>query len=143
MRPILFLLTAILLTGNTTVQAGKIYRWTDENGQTHFGSHPPQELQNKAESVQIRTPRATPSAPQPATDTTAPAPATTAVTLTPSISAEQAAAYCQQAREQKQALAENFNRRFRMPDDTFRPLTDDERAQQNKAADDLIRQYCR
>lgn len=142
MRPILFLLTTALLTASTLAYAEKIYRWTDENGQTHFGSQPPRDLKHAAESVQIKAHRAADApAVTPATEKPAATPATKE--LPPSISAEQAATYCKQAREQKQVLSENYNRRFRMPDDTYRPLTDDERAQQNSVADDMIRQYCR
>lgn len=142
MRSVLLLITALLLSA-TPAQAEKIYRWTDADGQVHFGSQPPRELQNKAEAIEVRTPRLSTPAAAPDTEATPAATTTTEVSLAPGISAEQAAAYCQQARQQKETLAVNFNRRFQMPDGTFRPLTDAERAEQNKTADEIIRQHCR
>lgn len=143
MRVIPFLLTTVFLTAATATQAEKIYRWTDENGQTHFGSQPPRELREPAESVTIKIPRSSDTgnavaekkpeavqAPQKTTDTT-------------EIDTEEAASRCKQAREHKQVLAENYNRRFNMPDGEARPLTDEERAGQNKLADELIQKYCR
>jgi heat shock protein HslJ len=39
------LLASILLSGPLT--AGQIYKWVDENGQTHFGTQPPAESKKK------------------------------------------------------------------------------------------------
>lgn len=50
---ILFALLTQLLMPHT-VWAGKVYKWTDENGQTHFSQFPPEERQ-KAEAVNVKT----------------------------------------------------------------------------------------
>jgi len=149
MRSVLLLITALLLSA-APAQAEKIYRWTDADGQVHFGSQPPREVNLQAESVELRVQRgATPAsaeAAQSTAETAAAARETTAskpVALQPSVSKEQAEKNCQQAREYKQALNEAANRRFQMPDGSFRPLTSAERDEQNKDVDELIRQYCR
>lgn len=149
MRSVLLLITALLLS-TAPAQAEKIYRWTDADGQVHFGSQPPREVNLQAESVELRVQRgATPASTVPtqpkATTEAGQAEATTGkpVALQPSVSKEQAEKNCQQAREYKQALNEAANRRFQMPDGSFRPLTSAERDEQNKDVDELIRQYCR
>lgn len=43
---VIFLLLPLLLAG--TAQAGKIYRWVDENGQVHYGTSIPPEYQKQA-----------------------------------------------------------------------------------------------
>src|SRR5690554_598760 len=49
----LSLLTALFLFTSQSSVADPIYRWTDANGQVHFGSHPP--AQDKpAEEVKLR-----------------------------------------------------------------------------------------
>ena len=149
MRSVLLLVTALLLSA-APAQAEKIYRWTDADGQVHFGSQPPHELSQPAERVELRVQRAA----SPASTVPAQPKATTEagqtegttgkpVALQPSVSKEEAEKNCQQAQAYKQALNEAANRRFQMPDGSFRPLTSAEREQQNKEVDELIRQYCR
>lgn len=150
MRSVLLLVTALLLSA-APAQAEKIYRWTDADGQVHFGSQPPHELSQPAERVELRVQRAAspanaaPAQPGATAATESKEPASTAkpATLQPSISKEEAEKNCQQAQAYKQALNEAANRRFQMPDGSFRPLTSAEREQQNKEVDELIRQYCR
>jgi len=51
----LLAVTAALLA-SATVNAAKVYKWTDANGQVHFSQFPP-EQQKQAESVDIKTTR--------------------------------------------------------------------------------------
>lgn len=55
MRPLLILLALIL----AAPASAQVYRWTDENGVTHFGTQPPAGHQ---EQVQIRDSRPDPAA---------------------------------------------------------------------------------
>jgi len=46
---------ALLLAGaSLTVQADKMYRWVDENGQTHFSNLPPANNANNTEEYKVR-----------------------------------------------------------------------------------------
>lgn len=150
MRTFLCLFTALFLFTSQAALADKIYRWTDANGQTHFGSQPPESV-NQSEEVILRTQR-----PSANTDvTTNNNTASTAngsvnnnketpeeAAVVPSIDPELAARNCRIAKEQKQNLSENFNRRFQQSDGNFRPLTDAERATKTKQMEELIKQYC-
>ena len=60
-------LAATLLQGAASVQAAPIYKWVDNNGQTHFGSQPPAGLESQRMSSKRFTPPV--PAPQPTADT--------------------------------------------------------------------------
>ena len=46
-------LSAVLLSGFTTVMAGQIYKWTDAEGNVHYGSEKP--LDNSVEKMNVDT----------------------------------------------------------------------------------------
>lgn len=48
----LCLLALLLLAASTSAHAGKIYKWTDDNGQVHYSTFPPA----KAETEKLRVP---------------------------------------------------------------------------------------
>jgi uncharacterized FlaG/YvyC family protein len=43
-----------LLLGIALSAAAEVYRWTDNEGKTHYGDHPPQEQRSKATPVDIK-----------------------------------------------------------------------------------------
>jgi glutaredoxin len=47
--------TILLLILSTTVLAGKIYQWKDDNGQIHFGDLPPAGTEKKSVDVKVNT----------------------------------------------------------------------------------------
>lgn len=53
---LLIIMIAALLP--VTLQAGEIYRWTDESGNTHFSENPPSGVDATPMSVQTRSPKA-------------------------------------------------------------------------------------
>ena len=155
MRAFMCLFAVLFLLSSQTVMADKIYRWTDANGQVNFGSQPPEQT-SEAEEVFLRVQK-----PSSSTDTntgsdikaTSTAVKAEAGSNTneaeqqtaekPTIAPEVAARNCRIAKEQKQTLSENFNRRFQQPDGSVCPLTDAERATKLKQMDDAIKQYCK
>lgn len=155
MRAFLYLLTVLILFASQSSFADKIYRWTDDNGQIHFSSHPPTQTE-QAEEVLLRAYKpSTNSKTNTHSDTSADSnnntvaannikeqPKEQPVAAKPVIDPEVAARNCRMAKEQKQVLSENFNRRFNQPDGSSRPLTDEERSSKLKQMDDLIKQYC-
>ncbi len=153
MRAFMYLFAVLFLFTSQASFADKIYRWTDAEGQVHFGSQPPQQ-DNQAEEVKLRVHK--PSSPTD-TDTTNSAAGSedkssknevnaeesvNKMTYEPAIDPEVAARNCRIAKEQKKLLSENFNRRFQQPDGSVRPLSDAERTARMKQMDDVIKQYC-
>ena len=59
----LILTGSLLLALSTTAMAGQVYKWVDAQGNTHFGSQPPEGQQ----ATSINTNVATPKTPAPAT----------------------------------------------------------------------------
>ena len=143
----LSLLTALFLFTSQSSVADPIYRWTDTNGQVHFGSHPP--AQDKpAEEVKLRVQQpSSSSATSTNTETSATSSNATAesepATEEPKVDPVVAERNCRIALDQKQTLSENFNRRYKQPDGTVRPLDDAERAARIKQMDEAIKQYCK
>lgn len=147
MRVLLSLLTALFLFTSQNSVADPIYRWTDADGQVHFGSHPP--AQDKpAEEVKLRVQQPSSSSATPTnTETSATSSDATAesepVSEEPKVDPVVAERNCRIALNQKQTLSENFNRRYKQPDGTVRPLDDAERAARIKQMDEAIKQYCK
>ena len=162
MRAFLCLFAVLFLFTSQTTLADKIYRWVDADNQVHFGSQPPaQNLQAEEVVLRIQQPSASaisntkasadassdvngnstkPSTTSPKKD--AANGAKPAVAITPSIDPELAERNCRIAKEQKQNLSENFNRRFQQADGSYRQLTDAERTAKTQQMDEVIKQYC-
>ncbi|WP_419813014.1 DUF4124 domain-containing protein [Bacterioplanoides sp.] len=140
----------LLLVGILTPllsQAGKVYKWTDENGQVHFSSQPPRGLNQ--DQYNLRVDKVTPppkKTPAISADVTRKEQQTLEAEkqeIKSTVSKEKAAEYCAQARDIKAKIAANFNRRFKQDDGSYRPLTDAERASWNQRADKSIADYCK
>jgi hypothetical protein len=139
MQKILLSLFIISLSWPFMANANKVYKWTDENGQVHFSSHPPRSLDKDVYNVRVDKAADAP----PAKPATVAKPAPAAKEEKAAISNEQATKYCQQAKDAKAKLSENFSRRFKQDDGSFRPLTDKERADMMKSANEAITAYCK
>lgn len=153
MRAFMYLFAVLFLFTSQASFADKIYRWTDANGQVHFGSHPPAQTKqteevvirahspsstgtNKADgSADTKTKTNAKNEAEPAQEQ--------AANTEPAIDPELAARNCRVAKEQKQLLSENFSRRFQQPDGDVRPLTDAERAARLRQMDEAIEKYCK
>lgn len=152
MKFIAGLLTFMLLSVANTALADKIYRWTDENGQTHFGNQPPKSKVKQAEEVKIKTQTGNSTSDSTAASSTnanktdansAKKPKELAEQVLPkTISAQDAAANCSIARQGKEALGLSHNTRFQQKDGSFRPLSAEERAEKEKEVAELINQFC-
>lgn len=140
-------LLAVLMIGTSvSAFAEKVYRWVDENGQTHFSSLPPEGNNKKAKEYRLKVSPASAevegykinSRSQENTEKKD----DEVIATKASVSKEEADAACKQAKEYKATLATNYSRRFKQDDGSFRPLTDEERSAEMKKANDLISQYC-
>lgn len=140
------LLAVLMISTSVSALAEKVYRWVDENGQTHFSSLPPEGNNKKAEEYRLKVSPASTGVEgykigtqdQKNTEKKA----DEAISTKASVSKEEADAACKKAKEYKATLSANYSRRFKQEDGSFRPLTDDERGAEMKKADDLISQYC-
>ncbi|WP_420592255.1 DUF4124 domain-containing protein [Bacterioplanoides sp.] len=145
MRLMLIPLIFSLLGVSAWVQAEKVYRWTDENGQVHFSSQPPRGLNEDV--YKFRVDKAADAPPPKPVDVSAETNKTAikakAAEQQPEIDPKEAKKYCQQARDAKVKLSENFNRRYKQKDGSVRPLTDKERADMMKQANESIAAYCK
>lgn len=140
----LFTLTALTATLLAApVQADKVYRWTDENGQVHFSSQPPRGLNDDLYNFHVDKPADPPPAKPVSEKVVDKQPKAKQEEQKPSIDPKKAKEYCQQARDAKAKVSANFNRRFKQEDGSFRPLTDKERADMIKRANESIAAYCK
>lgn len=140
------LLAVLMISTSVSALAEKVYRWVDENGQTHFSSLPPEGEGKKAEryNVQVNKPadevegyRINVEKPQEASPK-----AESKAETTPQVSKEEADKACADARNYKMLVTSNYSRRFKQEDGEYRPYTDEQRAAEIKKADDQIALYC-
>lgn len=54
----LILTGSLLLALSTTAMAGQVYKWVDAQGNTHFGSQPPEGQQATSINTNVATPKA-------------------------------------------------------------------------------------
>lgn len=129
---------------------GQIYHWVDENGQTHFSSHPPKERAKSAEQYQLQvTPPSssrvnTPSPPAHQSYEERQAEAQEEAKAREQAAKERALRQqtCAKGKKYKEVLGGNTSRRFKQPDGSYRPLTDEERATEMARAEKAITDHC-
>ena len=139
-------LMSVMLFSLTSIQAqaGKIYRWTDENGQMHFSENPPRGIET--ETVKIKassggsaaSASTSSSAPQAQKSETKQAPEQ----LTSDYTDEEKAKYCQQSKTLLSQMQGNINRRFQQEDGSYERLSDEQRADYIAEAKDGIERFC-
>jgi hypothetical protein len=130
--------------------AAGIQKWTDENGQIHYGDSPPAQVTH--ESVRIARPPSNPgkslprftaeSQPKPdqqkgqSSPDQAKAPA-------PKPSADQAAEFCAQAKKDLTVINRSNRIRVKSADGGTRLMTTEEIAERRKQSEADIQQYCK
>lgn len=144
MRTLFPVFSLLLLALSAPALADKIYRWTDDSGQTHFGSQPPMQGGKNVEEYNVRvTPAAAGTKPyQIETGNKKEEAQEEAEAKQPAISKEEADRNCKQAQEYKTQISSNFSRRYKQEDGEYRPLSDEQRASEIKKADEMIALYC-
>ncbi len=149
MRAIILL--SLMTLAPLSASAQKVYKWVDENGQIHYSSKKPQNVDS--ETMRLKVPKPKPEE-QAATDQTA-AEATTdaadeqaaeaeATKMLAQVDRENYAKLCTQAKANLNAL--NSSPRVQQVDESTgqtRRMNDDERVQALKNALDGVRRYCR
>ena len=136
------LVCSVALASSPLMADNNIYKWVDANGITHFGAQPPANV--KSEEVQPKvyapsTPAPSPTKPEaaPAKDTAAEKPKEMVT-----ISAEQIAKQCNDAKQRLQQLESSPRLMTRAPDGQMQRVPEEER--QKMIADERARvtEYC-
>jgi hypothetical protein len=139
-------LTYLILVVSTSLNAGTIHKWIDENGSVHYGDAPP--VKTKSENVRVQSaptnpgkalPRLTPSDD---TETSGDSDDTKTGDADPSVSKEQAINICAAARENLEVLEKSDRVKLKAADGTTRRLTKEEIEQRKGIAKAEVDRYC-
>jgi hypothetical protein len=143
-----FLIPLLFLTCNS--QAAGIQKWTDENGQVHYGDSPPAQVTHEA--VRISRPPSNPgktlprftteNKDQPEKKQDQPSSAQ-AKAPAPEPSKEQAAQFCEQAKKDLVTINRSNRIRVKSADGSVRLLTTEEIEARRKQSQADIDQYCK
>ena len=148
LHPFVVVLGFIICFAASTANAGKIYRWTDEQGRVHFSETPSRE--HDAETVKVKVIPSSggsglsTSATQQATSTTTASTPDTAETeaLVTDYSEAEKAEFCTRSNNLLSQMQGNPNRRFQQDDGSYRRLTQEEISDYVAQANDGISRFC-
>ena len=144
MRTPLTLLLLFLFMSSTSVMATKLYKWTDEKGNVHYGQTKPTDYKAIRVNAPPPPPSDAPDLNKPFAEkilgkggdqSSSPAPSTD---MDPDIKASQ----CAKARNNLTNLQNNSRVRVQNPDGSVRLLTDDEKQAKLKESQKQIDYYC-
>ncbi len=131
-------LTVFLLTLPQFSAADKLYKWTDEKGVTHFGTHPPT-------SAEVETIKVAPTNSIPSEHSD---PQNEEYEFAPSLADElqrardEKEALCQQAKQARIDLESRHRIRVEQEDGSYQALSHEEKQSRIKKADEAIKEYC-
>lgn len=139
------LLVLVLFFSATSYAAG-IQKWTDENGQIHYGDSPPAKI--KSESVRVSRPPSNPGKALPRFTGSKDEDSTTASNTPqknepPEPSAEEASELCAKAEKDLATLNGSARIRLQTSDGTSRLLTQEERDQRKVQTEEDIKRFCK
>ena len=135
MRYLIYLILAI----STSLTAGTIHKWIDEDGNVHYGDTPP--VSSKTESVRVLSKPSNPGKALPRL--TSPENAEQAAgQQQKQASAEQAKIVCENARQDLQVINNTSRIRLKEPDGTTRFLTAEEISERKAQTEADIAKYC-
>ena len=136
-------LICLILVASTSLHAGAIHKWVDENGNVHYGDAPP--VTTKSESVSVQSAPSNPgkALPRLSTEEADASGASDDASADPeSTSDEEAQSICESARNDLYIINTNSNIQLRQPDGTSRYLSTDEIEQRRAASQAQVDRYC-
>jgi hypothetical protein len=141
-------LTFLLLVVSTTLHAGAIHKWVDENGNVHYGDAPP--ARTKSENVRVQSAPSNPGKALPRLNSPQEATSSGGGSSTqpqtgdadPDVSEEQSAQICNSARQNLEVLEKSDRVKLKAADGTTRRLTKAEIDQRKAIAQSEVEQYC-
>jgi len=153
-------LICLFMLISSSAYAGSIQKWTDDEGNTHYGDIPPPSVHTQ--EIRVDVAPSDPGRALPRLGTSDPGSSTTDSSTTessttsssspdgaqpdPEMSDDQAEAeaICKQARNEKKYINESKHRaRVRYPDGTSRHLSKEERIARREQAKQDIEDYCK
>ncbi len=132
----------LILVVSTSLHAGTIQKWVDENGNVHYGDAPP--VSAKTKDVKVQSAPSNPGKPLPRLSDEQGGAGTGSGTETDqqNISEEQAASICEKATNDLNVLNNNTNIQLKQVDGTTRDLSADEVNQRRAKAQAESDRYC-
>ncbi len=137
-------LICLILVVSTSLHAGTIHKWVDENGNVHYGDAPP--ASTKSESISVQSAPSNPGKALPRLSTEQADGATgaggDAAADPEEVSDEQAQSICESAQNDLNIINTNTNIQLKQADGTTRPLSPDEIDQRRAKSQAEVDRYC-
>jgi len=129
----------LVLVVSTSLNAGTIHKWVDENGNVHYGDAPP--AKTKSENVRVQSAPSNPGKPLPRLGT--PDSDKEAGQPDQQVSSEQAERYCNEARSDLNIINNSSRIRVKQADGSERYLSDVEIAQRKSQSEATVDEFCK
>ena len=126
-------LISLLFLISTSLAAGNIQKWVDEDGNVHYGDTPPASM--KTESVRVQSAPSNPGKALPRLnqeEEDGPRDVTT----------EEASVACENARKDLEVISNNTRIRLKEADGSVRYLNDEEIAERKSIAEADVERFC-
>jgi len=137
-------LICLILVVSTSLHAGAIHKWVDENGNVHYGDAPP--VTTKTESVSVQSAPSNPGKALPRLSTEQAGGAGGASgdgSADPeNVSDEQAQSFCESARNDLNIINTSSNIQLKQADGSTRNLSADEVERRRVSSQAQIDRYC-
>ena len=140
MRYLIYLILAI----STSLNAGSIQKWTDENGNVHYGDAPP--VKTKSENVRVLSAPSNPGKALPrlnSSDDSSQVENGNAAGNEQGVSDEQASNICASARADLDIINNSIRIKLQEPDGNVRYLNESEIAERKAASQAEVNQFCK
>jgi hypothetical protein len=140
MRYLIYLILAI----STSLNAGSIQKWTDENGNVHYGDVPP--VTTKSENVRVQSAPSNPGKALPrldSSDDSDQAAGGNDEDNKQEVSEEEASKNCASARADLDVINNSIRIKLQEPDGNVRYLNESEIAERKAAAQAQVSRFCK
>jgi hypothetical protein len=136
-------LICLLLTVSTSLSAGAIHKWVDENGNVHYGDAPP--AQTKTENVRVQSAPSNPGKTLPRLNQGSDEQAAADDAAASNRQATEASAKeaCEKARADLLVLDSNSRIRLQQADGSMRYLTPEEILERRGRTEEEIARFCK
>jgi hypothetical protein len=129
---------------STSLSAGEIHKWVDEDGNVHYTDAPP--VSAKTETVRVQSAPSNPGKALPRLSTQGDSGGDSDTgedsVTNPEVAKEQARSTCERARSDLEIINSSSSIKFNFGDGTTRDMTSDEIAERRQRSEDDIDKYC-
>lgn len=134
----------LTLIVSTSLSAGTIHKWTDEDGNVHYTDAPP--VSAKSETVRVQSAPSNPGKPLPRLSTQGDSSADSNTGVDTAVNAkaakEEATSICDRARSDLEIIRSSSKIKFNYADGTERYMSADEIEQRRQRSQDDIDKFC-